>query len=88
VFDELHARAREEAAREEKRRKRARDAFGALLREQREVTTATPWDAVRPRVADAPEFAAVRGLFRLSARPVVKLSMHACPQRQSLPCAR
>lgn len=60
VYDELHARAKEEAAKEEKRKRRAREAFGALLREQRDIGTSTPWEDVRSKLEDAPEFKAVR----------------------------
>ncbi len=60
VFDELLAKVKERAAKEEKRRKRARDDFIDLLRDSRAMTVDSSWDDIRPSLESAPEYKAVR----------------------------
>lgn len=59
VFDEMLAKAKERAAKEEKRRKRARDDFNDLLRDTRSVVLDSSWDDIRPSLESAPEYKAV-----------------------------
>ncbi|KAK9903919.1 hypothetical protein WJX75_000518 [Coccomyxa subellipsoidea] len=59
VFDELLAKAKERAAKEEKRRKRARDDFNDLLRDTRSVVLDSSWDDIRPSLESAPEYKAI-----------------------------
>ena len=59
VWEELVGRAKERAAKEEKRRKRARDDFMALLEDTRGVKAGTTWDEAQPLLERMPEYKAV-----------------------------
>lgn len=53
------AKAKEREAKEEKRRRRARDDFTELLRDSRDLTVESVWDDVKPSLESAPEYKAV-----------------------------
>ncbi|BDA45679.1 probable pre-mRNA-processing protein 40A [Coccomyxa sp. Obi] len=59
VFDELLDKAKDKAAKEEKRRKRAREDFTALLRETRAMNMDSSWEDVKPSLESAPEYKAI-----------------------------
>ncbi len=59
VFDELLDKAKDKAAKEEKRRKRAREDFTALLRETRAVNFDSSWEDIKPSLESASEYKAV-----------------------------
>ena len=60
MFEELRGRALERAAKEEKRRKQAREDFSALLRHTRGVEADTPWDEAEALLLNEPEYKQVR----------------------------
>ena len=55
------ARLKERAAKEEKRRRRAREDFTALLKDTRDIRPDTAWDAAQPLLEKHPEYKAVSG---------------------------
>ncbi|KAK9844119.1 hypothetical protein WJX81_004940 [Elliptochloris bilobata] len=59
VFEELLERAKEKAAKEEKRAKRARDDFAALLRVAKDLDPDAPWEDAKAALAKEPEYKAV-----------------------------
>jgi hypothetical protein len=58
VFDEALARLKDKAAKEEKRRRRAREDFTLLLKEN--IRTDMPWEEAEPMLGKFPEYRAVR----------------------------
>ena len=60
VFEELLGRAKERAAKEEKRAKRARDDFAAMLRGAKDLDPDAPWEDAKAALAREPEYKAVR----------------------------
>ena len=61
VFDETVARQKERAAKEEKRRRHAREDFTALLKDSREIKPDTTWEDAQPLLEKHPEYKAVSG---------------------------
>eukprot|EP00191_Tetraselmis_sp_GSL018_P019477 CAMPEP_0177582924 /NCGR_PEP_ID=MMETSP0419_2-20121207/3030_1 /TAXON_ID=582737 /ORGANISM="Tetraselmis sp., Strain GSL018" /LENGTH=858 /DNA_ID=CAMNT_0019072245 /DNA_START=64 /DNA_END=2641 /DNA_ORIENTATION=- len=55
-FEELLGKAKEKAAKEEKRRRQARDAFLSMLQKSRSVTLESTWDSVKEMFEGEPEF--------------------------------
>ena len=61
VFDETVARLKERVAKEEKRRRHAREDFTALLKDSRDLKPDTTWEAAQPLLEKHPEYKAVSG---------------------------
>ena len=59
VFDETVARLKERAAKEEKRRRHAREDFTALLKDSRDIKPDTTWEDAQPLLEKHPEYKAV-----------------------------
>lgn len=59
VFEELLGKAKERVAKEEKRRKRAREDFSTLLRNSRHIRSSTTWEEGQTMLEKEPEFKAV-----------------------------
>ncbi len=60
MFEELLGRAKERAAKEEKRAKRARDDFAAMLRGAKDLDPDAAWEDAKGTLAREPEYKAVR----------------------------
>jgi len=69
VFEELLGRAKERAAKEEKRAKRARDDFVAMLRGAKDLDPDAPWEDAKAALAREPEYKAVRARRAAAAPP-------------------
>lgn len=59
VYDELYAKVKEKAAKEEKRRKRAREDFMGLLKDMRDINMDTSWEVAKPLLEAEAEYKAV-----------------------------
>jgi hypothetical protein len=70
VFDELLARAKDKVAKEEKRRKRAREDFTDLLRDVRDIHADTTWEEAQPLLERMAEYKAVRPLLLADPCPL------------------
>ena len=65
VYEELVGRAKEKAAKEEKRRKRAKEDFQLLLRDTRDIEHTSTWEEWQPKLEREPE-AKLVSFFRLA----------------------
>ena len=61
VFEELLERAKEKAAKDERRAKRAAEDFAALLRSAKDLDPGAAWEDAKAALAKEPEYKAVRG---------------------------
>lgn len=59
-FEEELGKAKDKLAKEEKRRKRAKEEFTLLLRESRRLNYDTPWSEAQTLLDKEPEYKAVR----------------------------
>ena len=60
MFEELLERAKERAAKEERRAKRAAEDFTALLRSAKDLDPDAPWEDTKASLAKEPEYKAAR----------------------------
>ena len=96
MFDELLARLKDKVAKEEKRKRRAREDFTALLKDIRDIKVDMSWEDAQPLLQKQPEY---KGVSR--ARPYEPLvcsaitwlisdvsgTMHMHTPRDGLQCA-
>ena len=61
MFEELHGRAKEKAAKEEKRRKQALEDFSSLVRHTRGIDADTTWEEAEGHLQKEQEYRAVCG---------------------------
>lgn len=77
MFEELLERAKERAAKDERRAKRAAEDFAALLRAAKDLDPDAPWEDAKAALAKEPEYKAAR------APPACAARFHAaCPHRR------
>ena len=69
VFEELLGRAKEKAAKDERRAKRAAEDFAALLRAAKDLDPEAPWEDAKALLAKEPEYKAVRSRPAVPGRP-------------------
>ena len=68
------ARLKERAAKEEKRRRHAREDFTALLKDSREIKPDTTWEDAQPLLEKHPEYKAVSSCRPLCHDVVLRFS--------------
>ena len=59
MFDELLARLKDKVAKEEKRKRRAREDFTALLKDTRDIKADMSWEDAQPLLEKQPEYKGV-----------------------------
>lgn len=59
MFDELLARLKDKIAKEEKRKRRAREDFTALLKDTRDIKADMSWEDAQPLLEKQPEYKGV-----------------------------
>ncbi len=59
VFDELLGRLKDKVAKEEKRKRRVREDFTALLKETRDIKADMSWEDAQPLLEKQPEYKGV-----------------------------
>lgn len=64
MFDEALGRLKEKLAKEEKRKRRAREDFTALLKDSRDIKAETSWEEAQQLLEKYPEYRAVSHLPR------------------------
>lgn len=79
VFEELQGRLKEKLAKEEKKRKQAREDFASLVRHTRGIEPDTAWEDAESLLQKAPAFTQVRAVSECHGS-------RALPVRRCLTC--
>ena len=77
MFDEMLARVKEKVAKEEKRKRRAREDFTALLKESRDIKLDMSWEDAQPLLEKQPEYKAVSH-FSMNTGRISASTLRAC----------
>lgn len=77
MFDEMLARVKEKVAKEEKRKRRAREDFTALLKESRDIKLDMSWEDAQPLLEKQPEYKAVSH-FSMNTGRITASTLRAC----------
>ena len=87
MFEELLERAKERAAKEERRAKRAAEDFTALLRSAKDLDPDAPWEDAKAALAKEPEYKAARPQPACAARFHAARPPHGSPEELPSLCA-